>query len=399
MTTAPMRSERRLRAVLRQGAKVRFLELFFDLVFVLAFTQCTALMVERGSWAGIAQGMLVLALLWWAWAGYAWLTSVLDPEEGAVRLVIFGAMAGLLIVGLSVPEAFSDRALAFAIAYGIVRYAHLALFALASRDDPELRHSVVTLAVSSTLALAILVVASFLDEIAQGAMWALVLLFDFGGPALFGVAGWRLVPAHFAERHGLIVILALGESIVVLGIGAEVGLSAAVIVAASLGVAIAAAIWWIYFDVVALVTERRLTAASPGRQRNALARDAYSYLHLPMVAGIILAAYGLEQTVHHVSDPLETVPASAFLGGVALYLLAHVALRLRTAGAVNRHRLLFAIALLAMVPIATEVDALVVAAAVAGILWTMIAFETAGYGTDRARVRHQVATEQPPASP
>ena len=394
-----MRSERRLRAVLRQGAKVRFLELFFDLVFVLAFTQCTALMVERGSWAGIAQGMLVLALLWWAWAGYAWLTSVLDPEEGAVRLVIFGAMAGLLIVGLSVPEAFSDRALAFAIAYGIVRYAHLALFALASRDDPELRHSVVTLAVSSTLALAILVVASFLDEIAQGAMWALVLLFDFGGPALFGVAGWRLVPAHFAERHGLIVILALGESIVVLGIGAEVGLSAAVIVAASLGVAIAAAIWWIYFDVVALVTERRLTAASPGRQRNALARDAYSYLHLPMVAGIILAAYGLEQTVHHVSDPLETVPASAFLGGVALYLLAHVALRLRTAGAVNRHRLLFAIALLAMVPIATEVDALVVAAAVAGILWTMIAFETAGYGTDRARVRHQVATEQPPASP
>jgi len=374
--------------VLREGAKVKFLELFFDLVFVLGFTQCTALMVERGTFDGIAQGMLVLALLWWAWAGYAWLTSVVDPEEGAVRIVMFGAMAALLIVALAVPEAFSNRALVFAIAYGAVRYAHLALFALASRGDPDLRHSVATLAASSTVALALLVGASFLDGIAQGAMWALVIVLDLGGPALFGVAGWKLVPAHFAERHGLIVILALGESIVVLGVGAEVGLGAAVIVASILGVALAAAIWWVYFDVVAPLTERRLTAAPPGRQQNALARDAYSYLHLPMVAGIILVAYGLEQTLHHVSDPLEAAPAFALLGGVALYLLAQVALRLRTAGSLNRHRLVLALALLALAPVATEVDALPALAAVTVALWLMIALETVGYGADRARVRH-----------
>lgn len=381
------------RAVLREGAKVKFLELFFDLVFVLGFTQCTALMVERGTWEGVGQGMLVLALLWWAWAGYAWLTSVVDPEEGAVRIVMFGAMAGLLIVALSVPEAFSDRALAFAISYGVVRYAHLALFVLASRDDPQLRHSVATLTASSTIALGLLVGASFLDGVEQGALWGLVVLLDFGGPALFGVEGWKLVPAHFAERHGLIIILALGESIVVLGVGAEVGLSAAVIVAASLGIALAAAIWWIYFDVVALVTERRITAAAPGRERNALARDAYSYLHLPMVAGIILVAYGLEQMLHHVSDPLETVPAFALLGGVALYLLAQVGLRLRTARSLNRHRLLVAAALLAAWPLATEVDALVAVAAVTTVLWVMITVETTGYGSDRHRVRHPDAPQ------
>jgi low temperature requirement protein LtrA len=388
MEAATGRARSPFSAVLREGAKVKFLELFFDLVFVLGFTQCTALMAERGTWEGVAQGMLVLALLWWAWGGYAWLTSVVDPEEGAVRIVMFGAMAGLLIVALAVPHAFSDDALAFAIAYGVVRYAHLALFVLASRDDPDLRHSVSTLAASSTIALGLLLGASFVDGVAQGAIWALVILLDMGGPALFGVAGWKLMPAHFAERHGLIIILALGESIVVLGVGAEVGLSASVIVAATLGVALAAAIWWTYFDVVAIVTERRVTRAASGREQNALARDSYSYLHFPMVAGVILVAYGLEQTLHHVSDPLETVPAFALFGGVAMYLLAQVALRLRTAHTLNRHRLLLAIVLVPLAPLATEVDALIAVAAAAAILWAMIVFETAGYGESRWRVRH-----------
>jgi low temperature requirement protein LtrA len=385
----------RLRAVPREGEKVKFLELFFDLVFVLGFTQCTALMVANPTWEGVAQALLVLAVLWWAWGGYAWLTSVVDPEEGAVRIAIFAAMAALLVVALCIPEAFGDRALAFAIAYGVVRAAQLALFALASRDDPELRHSVFTLAVSSAIGVGLLVGASFLDGLPQGALWGLAILLDWGGPALFGVAGWKLVPAHFAERYGLIVILALGESIVVLGVGAEVGLTAGVIVAAVLGVALASALWWIYFDVVALVTVRRLTQAPAGREQNALARDSYSYLHFPMVAGIVLVALGLEETLAHVEEPLHTVPAFALLGGVAIYLLAHVALRLRNAHSVNRRRLLLAVLLFALVPVAADVSALATLAGLNVLLWAMIAFETTGYGEARHRVRHGASAGQP----
>jgi low temperature requirement protein LtrA len=387
----------RFGAIAREGEKVRFLELFFDLVFVLGFTQCTALMVDRHDWTGIAQGMLVLAVLWWAWVGYAWLTSVIDPEEGAVRIAILGAMAGLLVVALAVPGAFDDRALAFALAYGAVRAAHLALFMLASRDDPDLRSSVSGLAVSSAIGVGLLITASFLDGLAQGGMWVLAIALDWGGPYLFGSAGWKLAPAHFAERHGLIIILALGESIVVLGVGAEVGLSALVITAAVLGVALASALWWLYFDVVVLITERRLVRATPGRERNEMARDSYSYLHFPMVAGIILAAFGLEETLHGVEDPLAIVPAFALLGGVAIYLLAHVALRLRNAHSVNRQRLLLALALFALLPLAVEVASVASVGVVTVLLWALIAYETAGYGQARIRLRRSEAAQ--PSTP
>jgi low temperature requirement protein LtrA len=381
--------------VLRDGEKVRFLELFFDLVFVLGFTQCTALMVESPTWEGLARGLLVLAVLWWTWAGYAWLTSVVDPEEGAVRFAMFGAMAALLVAGLSVPEAFGEGALVFAFAYGVVRAGHIALFLLASRDDAPLRNSVSSLAVSSAIGVGLITGAAFLDGAAQLGLWGLAILIDFGGPALFGTAGWRLVPAHFAERHGLIIILALGESIVVLGVGAEVGMNAAVITAALLGIALASAIWWIYFDVVALVSERRLTKAAEGRERNQLARDSYSYLHYPMVAGIVLVAFGLEQALVHLDEPLRTVPAFGLLGGVAIYLLAHVALRLRNIGSINRQRLVLGIALLALVPLAVDLPALGILAAVTGLLWVMIAFETSRYGPGRARVRHGLSHDPP----
>jgi low temperature requirement protein LtrA len=376
-----------VQAVARDGAKVKFLELFFDLVFVLAFTQSTALMLAHPSWEGILQGMLVLALLWWSWAGYAWLTSTVDPEEGAVRFAMFGAMAGLLIVALAVPEAFGERGLMFAIAYGVVRFAHLALLVLASQDDANLRFSVTSLAVSSTIAIALIAGASFLDGVSQLSLWAVAILIDFGGPAIFGVAGWKLVPAHFAERHGLIIILALGESIVVLGVGAHLDLSAGLITAAVLGVALASALWWTYFDVVAIVTEERLTRATPGREQNAFARDSYSYLHLPMAAGIVLAAVGLENTLAHYDEPLSTTAAFALQGGVAIYLLAHVGLRLRGAHTVNYHRLIIAIMLIAAVPVGAEMPAIWALAAVNVVLWAMIAYETRTYGTARTAIR------------
>ncbi|MCD6016592.1 MAG: low temperature requirement protein [Solirubrobacterales bacterium] len=393
--TGPV-GRRRLSAELRRDevTSVKPLELFFDLVFVLGFTQCTALMVEHPTWDGIGQAMLVLAMLWWAWAGYAWLTSVIDPEEGAVRIAFFAAMAGLLVVALCVPEAFDERGFEFAIAYGIVRAAHIALFLLASRDDPGLRRSISGYAISSALGVGLLIGASPLDGLGQAALWVLALALDWGGPAIITTASWRLVPAHFAERHNLVIILALGESIVALGVGATGDLTAGVVAAAVLGIGLASALWWVYFDVVALVTERRLTRAEPGSARNALARDSYTYLHYPMVAGIILAAFGLEQTLAHVDEHLHTVPAFALLGGVAIYLLAHVALRLRNAHSVNPQRLLLALVLIALWPLALEISALATVAGVNLLLWAMIMYETTGYGESRYRLRHGLEIDQ-----
>ena len=184
MATATGARSPRLSAVRREGERITPLELFFDLVFVLAITQCTALMSANPTWSGLAQGILVLGVLWWSWAGYAWLTSVVDPEEGAVRFAMFAAMAGFLIVAIATPEAFGSLALPFALAYGAVRAAHIALFILASREDPGLRHSVIGLAISSAIGVGLLIGASFLDGLAQGALWLLALTLDMAGPLL-----------------------------------------------------------------------------------------------------------------------------------------------------------------------------------------------------------------------
>src|SRR5918992_3245736 len=345
---------RRISPELRSREAVAPLELFFDLVFVLAFTQCTQLMADNPTWEGLAQGMLVLAVVWWAWVGYSWLTSVVEPEEGAVRIAIFGAMAALLVMALALPQVFGEWAGIFAVAYGLVRTGQIVLFLIAAQDDPGLRRSILGLAASTALAIRLIGAALFLDGGVQGALWVLGLTVDLGGPALFGAEGWKLMPSHFAERHSLVVILALGEAIVAIGVGADVGLDAGVIVAAVLGIGVAAAQWWIYFDVVALVTQRRLLEAKPGREQNALARDSYSFLHLPMVAGIVLAALGLKKTIGDVDHELKVEAAFALLFGVALYLLGHVALRLRNARTLNKERLILALVLVALLPLAVE---------------------------------------------
>jgi low temperature requirement protein LtrA len=382
---------RRLTALRREGARVTPLELFFDLVFVLALTQCTALMAAHPTWSGLAQAMLVLGVMWWAWVGYAWLTSVVDPEEGAVRLAMFAAMAALLVVALCVPGAFGDEALLLACAYAIVRFSQIALFALASRDDPDLRRSVGGLAVGTAIGVGLIATASLADGWVQGGLWALALALDMGGPYLFGSEGWQLVPGHFAERHGLIIIIALGESIVAIGVGAEHGVDAGVVVAASVGVAVAAALWWLYFDVVALVAERRLTHAPPGRERNEIARDSFSYLHFPMVAGIVLLALGLKKTLGDVGEPLKIVPATAMLGGTAIYLLAHVAFRWRNVHRFSWQRLVAAVALVALLPAAVELPSLLTLSIVAAALVAVIVYETHRFAELRDRLRHQLA--------
>ncbi len=379
-------------AVMREESDgVRPLELFFDLVLVLALTQCTALMASRPTLVGVLQGVLVLAVVWWTWVGYAWLTSVIDPEEGVVRLAMFTAMAALLIMGLCIPDVFDDTAFVFAVAYVFVRAMHIVLFRVASREDAQLRSSVTGLAVSSAVGCSLILVAAATDGVVQGGLWAAAIALDAGGPYLFGADGWKVSPSHFAERHGLMVIIALGESIVAIGVGAEgLVVDGGVVFAACLGMVVAAALWWMYFDVVALVAERRLQNAPAGRERNEIARDSFSYLHFPMVAGIVLLALGLKKTLEHVGDPLDTVPAATLYGGAALYLLAHVAFRLRNVGRFSTHRLVVALALIALVPVAHTVSATAATAILAGMLVGLVLFETVRFRELRARLRHDL---------
>jgi low temperature requirement protein LtrA len=377
----------RLSASPREGERVTPLELFFDLVFVLAITECTALMSHHPSWAGLAQGLLVLGVLWWAWTSYAWLTSVIDPEAGAVRLVFFAAMAAMLIAAICVPEAFGDLALPFALAIGLFRIAHIALFTIASTDEPDLRRSTIALAASTVVAVALLATAAAFDGVPQAALWVLALALDFGGPYFFGVAGWQLVPGHFAERHGLIIIIALGESIVEIGAAAAGELDLGIGVAAVLGVGIAAAMWWLYFDVVALVSARRLGEAEPGHEQNSLARDSYSYIHLFLVAGIVVTAFGLKAVTTDTGEQLDLVTSFALLGGIATYLLGLVAFRYRQKRTWNRNKLIAATVLVLLIPLGTAIPALATMAIGGALLAVLVAFEHVGYDERRDELR------------
>ena len=387
MTSEPEHLRGRLSATLRREERVTPLELFFDLVFVLAITQCTALMSDSPTWTGLARGLLVLGVLWWSWVGYAWLTSVVEPEEGSVRIVIFVAMAGLLVAALCVPGAFEGSAMLFAVAYGIVRAAHIALFVIASRDDPGLRHSVAGLAISTAVGVSFLVAAALTDGALQGSLWLIALLLDMGGPLVIDVAGWRLVPGHFAERHGLIVIIALGESIVAIGLGAGAVVDAGVVACAVIGVALAAALWWVYFDVTSIAAEHHLRRLPAGRERNALARDAYSYLHFPMVAGIVLVALGLKKALGHAGDSLEIVPTVALVGGVSVFLLSVVAFKVRTIGIVSRERLVAAIVILALIPLGERIPSLATLAILTAAVIVLIGYEATRFSESRERIR------------
>jgi low temperature requirement protein LtrA len=374
----------------REEERVTPLELFFDLVFVVAVTQSTALMVEEPTWAGFGKGLLVLGVLWWAWVGYSWFTSVVDPDEGPVRLAIFAAMAGMLVAALAVPNVFDDQGLTFAIAYGVVRAAHIALFLLASRDDPELRHSVTGLAVSTAIGVGLLTVASQVDGTAQGGLWVAALLLDMGGPLVIDPTGWRLAPAHFVERHGLVIIIALGESVLAVG-SAGHHLDGGVITGAVIGVVLVAGLWWLYFDVMAHVATRILVSETDIRRRNTLARDAYSLLHLPLVAAIVLIALGMHEVLAHVDEPLHTEMATALFGGAALYLLAHAAFYRRATGGVKLHRLSVGLLLAALIPLGTELDALASLGVVTGLLVALIVYENVRFAEARRQIRHGLA--------
>jgi low temperature requirement protein LtrA len=374
------------RAVER-GQRVTPLELFFDLVVVFAITQVTGFLSDDPTWGGLLRGLLLLGALWWAWASYAWLTNTLNPEEGAVRLAVFVAIAAMLIVSLAAPNAFGADGVAFGIAYFVVRALHLVLYAIAGRGDRDLLRAVVRIVPPAILGPALLVIAGFFDGTVQLALWGAALAIDYLGVLVGHMRGWRVSPEHFVERHGLVVIIALGESIVAIGVGAAgLPLDAGLIASALLGIAVVASLWWSYFDWVAFVAQARLAEAT-GAERAALARDLYSYLHLPMVTGIVLFALGLKTTLADVDGSLRTIPALGLCGGVALYLVAHVALRLRIGGGLGRGRPIAVILLLGVLPLASEVLALAALGLVAAVCAALIAYEALRYPHARAWIR------------
>jgi low temperature requirement protein LtrA len=368
--------------------EVKPLELFFDLVFVFAITQVTGFVSADASWTRLVEGLGMLAVLWFAWEAYVWLANTAASDEGAVRVVLLSAMGALLVVSLAVPGAFGDDAMIFGVAYFTVRALHVGAYTIVSRGDPQLREVVVRMATTMLPAAALLIAAGALDGTARALCWIAALAVDYGGLVARGTTGWRVAAGHFAERHGLIIIIALGESIVALGVGAgALELDAGIIVAGLLGVAVAVALWWAYFDVVAIVAERRLRDADPPEQVR-IARDSYTYLHLPMVAGIVIFAVGVKKTLGHVSDELDSVPAVALCVGVALYFVALSAFKRRNVGSFNWPRLVAAAALMALAPVATAVPALLALALVAVLTCGLVAYEYVSYAEARDRIRH-----------
>jgi low temperature requirement protein LtrA len=370
--------------------RVAPLELFFDLVFVFAITQVTALMAADPHWDGLGRGLLVLAALWWAWAAYAWLTNYIAAEEDRERLLMLAVMGAFLIAALAAPDAFGDDALEFALAYAAARWLHIFIFAEAN-DDIDAGEAIRRLARTALPAPALLIAAAFIDDdTTQALVWIVALAMDFLGPYVFGIRGFRVSPGHFAERFSLIVIIALGESIVAIGTGLHGELTLGTIAASLLGLVLAFGLWWAYFDVVAIVAERRFRQ-SEGERRLRIARDSYSYLHLPMIAGIMLVALGVKKTLGHVDEPLETIPSVALFGGIALYYAGHIGFRLRNVRTLNRPRSVAIVLCVALIPLGTEVDAIVALAVASVVTSAVIAYEAIRYAEARDRVRHETS--------
>jgi low temperature requirement protein LtrA len=365
---------------------VTALELFFDLVFVFAITQVTGFLYHDPTWTRLVEALAILGALWWAWSGFAWLGNTAGTDEGLTRVVLLGVTGPLLVASLAVPGAFGEDALLFGIAFFVVRVMHIGAYAVLARGDPRLSYVVLRLARSVLPATGLLVVAGAVPGTTRALCWAGALAIDYGGLWLGGTEGWRVNAAHFAERHRLIIIIALGESIVALGVGAG-KLGTGVVVAALLGVAVAAALWWVYFDVVAAVAARKLQEADVA-VRARMARDSFTYLHLPMVAGIVIFAFGVKETLADVHAHLASLPAAAVTGGVGLHLVALSTLKRRNIGSWNYPRLVAAAILAALAPVATQIPALASLGLVAAVACGLVVYETWRYAEARDRIRH-----------
>ncbi|MGW6378130.1 low temperature requirement protein A [Rhodococcus sp. NPDC055112] len=390
---------------MQERSSVSPLELFFDLVFVFALTGVTALMAGDTSARNLVRGVLVMAVLWWSWIGYTWLANVVRADEGFARVAMFFAMGSMFIVALTIPEAFDDLPgglpgpVVFAVGYFFVRLMHLVTFWLASADDAQLRGQLLRFVPSMVAGTTLLLIASQLSGTAQTLMWLAALVADYLG-TLFGGAGWRLNSAsHFAERYGLIIIVALGESIVSIGIGVTaLPISWPIVVGSLLGLAVSGLLWWAYFDTTTLAAERALSAAT-GETQIRLARGGYTFLHLPMVMGIVLISLGLKKVLNYVgdgshhtlTDPLYGIPLVALFGGAALFLLGLAAFKVyvtRLMGPVNLGRITTAVVIVALIPLAWHLPALASLGLLTAALLALILFETVRFAEHRDEIRH-----------
>jgi low temperature requirement protein LtrA len=353
-------------------------ELLWDLVFVFAVTQVTTLLSDDLSWTGFGHGMLVLALVWWAWSAYVWAANAEQEESRVLRGVLLLGMVLIFIAGLSLPHAFADRATVFACSYAGVRLLHLALYAHASRRGRASWSAIVGFATTVVLGMTLLIGGSFLGEAARVVLWTLAVAIDYAGPAWLTRERLRglqeVAVAHFAERYSLFVIICLGESIVAIGLSAnERPMDADLIAAVALGLLATIGLWWTYFDRFASTAETRL------REHDdpvLAAADGYSYLHLVIVAGIIVFAVGMKVTIHDLGEPLAGAARLALCGGIAMYLLGNVAFRLRMVGAVGYAKLAGAAGLLGVFVLGGGLSALWVAALATLVLATLCALET-----------------------
>lgn len=350
------------------------LELFFDLVFTFAMSQVTQLMLHDLSPTGFGRAALALLAVWWAWVGYTWLINTFDSQGVRHQAVLIGAMAAMLVAATALPMAFSSGALVFGIALLVVRLIHVVKFvAYSSREDEQMRRSVWRLAPGFVAAPACIVAAAFIDSPGRELLWIAAAVIDYGAPAVFGLGGFRVSPSYFVSRHGSIIIIALGEAVVELGSGAEDLHRPEVIAALVLGVAIMATFWWTYFGLAG-GAEQRLEQAT-GDERAHLARDAYSYLHLPMVAGIMLFAVGAHAAVAHATGPLPLLQAVALAGGLALFYLSDVAYRWRDHHQIPIDRAATGCAAAAVLPVLMHVPAIAALGLLTAMGWVRLAWE------------------------
>ncbi|WP_327358647.1 low temperature requirement protein A [Streptomyces sp. NBC_01304] len=322
--------------------RVTSAELFFDLVFVYAITQVTALMAHHTSAELMLGGFVVLALLWWCWCCFSWLGNVVRADSGAMFGVLVAVMAVVLVVSLTVPEVFEDKSgglygpLVFVVCYGAVRLLHLATYWVSDPDDQALHATIRRTAMLSVAPpFVLLLVGSFFTGLTQILIWLAAVVVDYSGIYITGSKGWRVAsPGHFAERHGLIVIIALGESIVAIGVGvAAEAISVPVIVAAATGLLVVAGLWRLYFQELSERAEHAMSALT-GDARTVIARDTYTFLHLPLVAGVVFAALGMKKALHQIADnehyaltePLHGLVAWSLTGGVGVFLLGAAAI-------------------------------------------------------------------------
>ncbi len=359
------------------SGRVSTLELFFDLVFVFTISQ-VAVIVELHPWsfAAIAQAAVELVVIYWMYGGFAWLTNTLGTASTRQRIVLLAGMAAFLIVSLAVPGAFGGDDLAFGAAYLVLNLVHLGGFLL--RGSATFA-AMLRLGGTNLVAALLILAAGFTSGSARWALWIAALLIQIVPALLSNTPGnFALNAEHFAERHGLMIIIVLGESLVGVAVAAQGERVSGVLVFGMLCVlSTAAAMWWCYFDGEDDAAARRL-AAVPDSRRGYLGLVGYDGTHVLMLGGVIAVAAGSRLSLPDFTEPTSTAAAGLIAGGTAVYLLGLAAFRAVVGHAPPWGRVLFAVIVVATVPLGTAQSAAAQLLGVAAVLAVLLAVETWG---------------------